>query len=130
MVDTSVMPTVFRSTSTSVASTPSSLARAACMPRSMLMPWSASPIAESSLVRCSLFSAIVDAYAFTQARTSSYKSDLLGTPPQSRRVDRGVPELRQLGVELQQRDRAPGHFERRDVGPDQDRKSVVEGKRG
>ena len=50
-VDTSVMPTALNSAPTSPGACPSSLASAACMPRFMLIPWSASPIAESSCVR-------------------------------------------------------------------------------
>ena len=38
----------------------------------MLMPWSASPIAESSSVRYCLFSAIVAAKVFSHATTWSY----------------------------------------------------------
>src|SRR4029453_11927353 len=92
----------------------------------MLAPWSASPIAESSRVRYSLFSATVEANAFTQSSTRAYETvtatastTLLGAPPQARRIDRSVPQPCELIVELEQRDRAAGHLERCDVRPDQ-----------
>src|SRR5215210_2398807 len=111
------MPTVFSAAPTSSPSRPSSLARTAVIPRSMLVPWSASPIAESSRVRYSLFSATVEANAFTQSSTRAYETvtatastTLLGAPPQARRIDRSVPQPRELIVELEQRDRAAGHL--------------------
>ena len=81
-VETSVMPTVLSRAPMSSPSNPSSFATAAFMPRSMFVPWSASPIAESSRVRYSLFSATVEAKALTQPSTWAYETL---TPTASRR---------------------------------------------
>jgi hypothetical protein len=67
-VETSVLP-VFTSTwPTVVASTLSSAATTAVNPRCRFVPWSASPMAESSWVRWSFSAAIPAAMAWTHAR--------------------------------------------------------------
>ena len=73
-VETSVIPTVLNSgpSGAPAAVSPpgppaSSLAATACMPRSMLMPWSASPMAESSSVSSSRRAATSAANARSQA---------------------------------------------------------------
>src|SRR5512132_4681046 len=120
------MPTVLSSPPMSSPSSPSTLARTAFIPRSMLMPWSASPIAESRRVRYSLFSAMVSENASTQAKTWVYgtltptaSTEPLDAPPQSGCIDRSVPEPRELAVQLEERDRTAGHLQRRDVRADQ-----------
>src|SRR5690349_11756219 len=128
------MPTVFSSAPMSWSpAASSSLPTTADMPRVMLIPWSASPIAASSCVRYSLFASTSAAKARTQATTSSWVtltracSTVAGAPSaissrapsETRGLDGGVPQARQLLVELQQRDRAAGHLERGDVRPDQ-----------
>ena len=70
-LETRVMPTVFRSAPMSADPSPSIFARTAVIPRCMLMPWSASPIAESRSVRESLFCAIASANARIHRTTSS-----------------------------------------------------------
>ena len=65
-----VMATAFMSAPTSPGSSPSSFSMTARIPRSMLMPWSASPIAWSSRVSSSLFSATTAAKALIQDATS------------------------------------------------------------
>ena len=57
-VETNVIPTLDRSAPAFGGGLSSSAATAAFMPRSMFEPWSASPIAASSSVRCSRLSAI------------------------------------------------------------------------
>src|SRR5512134_4062676 len=121
--------------------TPSTLPSTACMPRFMLIPWSASPIAESSWVRYSLFSAMTSANDRTQ-RTASSKDTLTCHPlsrdpapaaeprgrDRARRSDppthaggphRRVPEIGEVVVQLQERDREPLHLQRGDVVADQ-----------
>ena len=67
----SAIPTSFRSAGTSAGSpAASSLSMTARIPRSMLMPWSPSPIAASSAVSASFSSAITRAKARSQADTS------------------------------------------------------------
>ena len=56
-VETSVIPTLEKSAPAVAGGLSSSAATAAFMPRSMFDPWSASPIAASSSVRWSRFSA-------------------------------------------------------------------------
>jgi len=50
-VDTKVMPTVFRIVPMHLSDTDGSFARTAANPLDMLIPWSASPMAESSSVK-------------------------------------------------------------------------------
>src|SRR4051794_38156108 len=90
------------------------------MPRSMLAPWSASPMAESSSVSRSLCSA-TSAWKARIHRTTSaaVASNPLRPPAQAGGLHRGVPEPGQVVVHLQERDGAAGHLERRDVRTDQ-----------
>ena len=57
-VETNVIPTLVRSAPAVGGRLSSSAATAAFMPRSMFDPWSASPIAASSSVRCSRLAAM------------------------------------------------------------------------
>ena len=66
------MPAVLKRAPMSPLGCASSLPSTACIPRSMLMPWSASPIAESSSVRYSFCSAIVAAKTLSHSTTASY----------------------------------------------------------
>src|SRR5919204_4339936 len=129
------MPTVFSRAPTSCSPAwASTLAITADIPRSMLMPWSASPIAASSWVRYSLFASTSAANLRIQPSTSSYATLMracpeevaatpaiacLRRPSEPGGVDRRVPESGQLVVQLQQGDRATRHLQRRDVRPDQ-----------
>src|SRR5262245_16897941 len=130
------MPTVLSRAPMSFCSSSaaSSLPSTADMPRSMLIPWSPSPIAASNSVSCSLFAETSAAKARTQLTTSSYATLMrldavsvsatstivrLRRPSQTRGLDRCVPEQGQLGVELEQRDRAARHLQRGDVRADQ-----------
>src|SRR5512132_4356956 len=129
------MPTVFRRAPMSCSSlAASTLATTADMPRSMLIPWSPSPIAASSWVSCSLFAPTSAAKARIQRTTSSWPRLMrpdafslsatstilcLCRPSETGGLDRRVPETGQLVVKLQQRDRAARHLQRRDVGTDQ-----------
>src|SRR5881398_3463758 len=128
------MPTVLSRAPMSLSSPASTFTSTADMPRCMLIPWSPSPIAESSCVSCSLFASTSQANARIQRRTSSWPrltfpdafsvsatSTILYLcrPPETGGLDRRVPEAGQLVVQLQQRDRAARHLERRDVRPDQ-----------
>src|SRR6266511_799145 len=93
-------------------------------------------MAESRPVRYSRFSDTTLANVRTNWTTWSYgtltdpPSSLAGiraaclagcsdAPAQPRSLDRRVPQLRELVVQLEQRDREPGHLERRDVRADQ-----------
>src|SRR5438132_3577450 len=134
-VDTSVMPAVFSRAPMSCSSPASStLTSTADIPRSMLIPWSPSPIAASSAVSCCLFASTSTANARIQRTTSSWPRLMrpdafslsatstilcLCRPSETGGLDRRVPEAGQLVVQLQQRDRAARHLQRRDVGPDQ-----------
>src|SRR5256885_8262740 len=129
------MPTVFSRAPMSWSSPASStLTSTADIPRSMLIPWSPSPIAASRLVSCSLFASTSAANARIQRRTSSWPRLMrsnafslsatstilcLCRPSETGGLDRRVPEAGQLVVQLQQRDRATRHLQRRDVRPDQ-----------
>src|SRR2546429_7981456 len=129
------MPAVFRRAPMSCSSlATSSLTRTAVMPRCMLIPWSPSPTAASSWVSCSLFAPTSAAKARIQRTTSSWPRLMrpdafslsatstilcLCRPSETGGFDRGVPETGQLVVQLQQRDRAARHLQRRDVGTDQ-----------
>src|SRR5690606_36874459 len=94
--------------------------RAALKPRLMFMPWSASPMAESSSVRYSFCSSIREAASRSQTSTSSRPTESTSrSPTQAGRLHGGVPQLRQLVVELEQGDRDALHLEGRDVGADQ-----------
>ena len=79
-VETNVIPTVLNNEPTSPGGRASILASTAWNPRFMLIPWSASPIAESSSVRYSLFSAIVAANVRIIRTTSSYGTLNRATP--------------------------------------------------
>src|SRR4051794_37540193 len=90
----------------------------------MLMPWSPSPIAESSCVRWSASASMAAADPVIQSSTDSTWLTAIGAPtlrPPAERggVDGSIPQLRQLVVELEQRQRCPGHLQRRDVRTDQ-----------
>src|SRR2546423_10178008 len=129
------MPTVFSRAPMSCSSPEAStLLSTADIPRCMLIPWSPSPTAASSWVSCSLFASTSAANARIQRRTSSWPSLMfpdacshsatstilyLCRPPETRGLDRRAPEAGQLVVQLQERNRAPRHLERCDVGPDQ-----------
>src|SRR5436190_11604433 len=55
-----------------------------------------------------------------QRTTSSYVTfTLLSRPSQTSGLDRCIPQPSQLVIQLEQRDRAARHLERRDVRPDQ-----------
>src|SRR3954467_3161622 len=116
------MPTLVRSGPAPAGAESSSAATAALIPRSMLVPWSASPIAASSSVRWSRSSATRSAKRRTQVSkavvvtSSVMRSD---TPPQCRSADRSVPERQQLVPDLDQGDRRAGHLQRGDVAADQ-----------
>src|SRR4051812_17176996 len=119
------MPTALSAAPTSSPSSPSRLATAFRMPRSMFVPWSPSPIAVSrrtSSARCSSTSA---ANRRIHARTSS-RLTVAGpfvvkscAPSQRRCVDRRVPQSHEVVVEPEQRDRAACHLQRGDVVADQ-----------
>src|SRR5437764_7081692 len=129
------MPTVLSRAPMSLSSpVASTLPSTADMPRCMLIPWSPSPIAESSCVSCSLFASTSAAKARIQRRMSSWPRLMrpdafsvsatstilcLCRPSETRGLDRRIPETSQLLVQLQQRDRATRHLQRRDVGADQ-----------
>src|SRR5437764_784567 len=128
------MPTVLSRAPMSLSSPASTLPSTADMPRCMLIPWSPSPIAESSCVSCSLFASTSAANARIQRRMSSWPRLMrpdafsvsatstilcLCRPSETRGLDRRIPETSQLLVQLQQRDRATRHLQRRDVGADQ-----------
>ena len=94
-----------------------------CMPRSMLMPWSASPIAASSAVSSSLASPQPRRRSRGPSPRPGRRRDRLRAasraPAQPRRLHRRVPQAGQLVVQLEQRDRAARHLERGDVAADQ-----------
>src|SRR3954447_21163633 len=116
------MPTLLSSGPAPEGGLSSSAATAAFIPRSMLVPWSASPIAESSSVRWSRSCATSSAKRRTHASKAAVVTwSLIASdpPPQSRSPDRSVPERQELVVGLEQRDRRAGHLQRRDVGADQ-----------
>src|SRR5689334_9305086 len=125
-VETSVEPAVVRSLPGG-ASSPSSFATTAVKPRSMLVPWSASPIAASSCVRQSRCSCSVAAAASTHrftvpASTLVPPASIVRpsrTPAQRRGVYGCIPQRGQLVVKLEQGDRDPGHLEARDVVADE-----------
>src|SRR5260221_10823096 len=121
----------------------SSWATIALKPRSMLMPWSPSPIAWSSAVSAAACSWIRSALSRSQLssasnigriprRTVGWECSGAATagreperwprnesgsdaPAHGGRVDWRIPELRELGVEAQEGDREAGHLQARDV---------------
>src|SRR3954469_24970367 len=115
------MPTLFSSAPMSSPSWASSFSTALRMPRSMFVPWSPSPMAVSSWVSSTRRSATPSANAWIHSRTvvDVMLTGVLSAEAQGRRVDRGVPQPRQLVVELEQRDRAARHLQRGDVVADQ-----------
>src|SRR5919198_626708 len=103
----------------SLASSPSRRCRAALNPRFMLVPWSPSPMAASSLVRYDACTSTTAALRRTQAPAWSAVNTPLRSPAQPGRVDRGVPQPRLLVVQPQDRHRAALHLQGGDVRPDQ-----------
>src|SRR5919204_745758 len=114
-LDTSAIATVLSTALASDWSASSSLSSALRMPRSMFVPWSPSPIAVSSRTSSSLCSAIEAAKRSIQSRTVSRVTATSRAPAEPRCHHRRVPVAHHLVVELEQRDRAPLHLERRDV---------------
>src|SRR3954469_5542440 len=103
-----------------------SAAVTAVKPRTMLTPWSASPIAESSCVSRSLLISSSVAIRPTQSRTvvastcSTFSMAVSSpAPPQRRRLHGSVPELGQVRREAHDRDRDAGHVQGGDVVPDE-----------
>ena len=83
---TNVIPTRLNSAAALAGgSSPSSAASTAVIPRSMLVPWSASPMAASSWVSCSLFAAIKAANSRTHACKPSRvtASDMIRLPTEA-----------------------------------------------
>src|SRR5690606_23979597 len=112
--------------SASAADASGSSSTTALIPRCMLMPWSPSPMAESSSVSQSFSAAIRSANPRSQAVATATSSVSLTRPflprlqrvppaapsrppPQAGGRHRGVPQLEQVVVHLEQRDRAAGH---------------------
>src|SRR5688500_7066130 len=91
----------------------------------MFTPWSPSPIAASSRTRWSRSARMVVAISDIQARMAAPSRALRGSgatshsPAEGGRTDRGIPEGRQLVVQLEQGQRGPGHLQRRDVVADE-----------
>ena len=81
----------------------SNLDTSAVNPRLMFSPWSPSPIARSSRTSSSRCSTTTAAAARIAATTSSAVHATSDSPPQRGRVDRRVPQLDQLVVQLEQR---------------------------
>src|SRR5438105_8111683 len=118
----SVIPTAFPMAPRSLPPRSGTFAVTAEKPRSMLMPWSASPIAESRSVSSTFRSARRWANSSRNRTKSSVLTSLMSrsdAPSQCRRVHGGVPVARHLVVHLQQADRAARHLERGDVAPNQ-----------
>src|SRR5437870_1718973 len=117
-----VIPTAFPMAPRSSSRRSGSFAVTAVKPRSMLMPWSASPIAESRSVSSTLRSPRRWANSSRNRTKSSVPTSFISrsdSPSQCRRVLRGIPVPSHLVVQLQQADRAAGHLERSDVAPNQ-----------
>src|SRR5438132_14029249 len=89
----------------------------------MFVPWSPSPIAASSWTRWSRSARTATSISRIQEVIVAASMTLalinLDTPTQCRGVHRRVPELCQLFVELEHRQRRAGHLERCDVASDQ-----------
>src|SRR2546429_1273843 len=107
-------------------SSASSARTTASKPRVMLVPWSPSPIAASSWTRWSRSARIEDADPFIQVvmvaafmTVSPTNTRSSPPPPQRGSVDRRVPELGQLVVQLEHGERGACHLQRRDVVADQ-----------
>src|SRR4029077_18319252 len=95
-------------------------------PLTMLVPWSPSPIAASSWTRRSRSTRITASISCIQEvivaafmTVSEIKGKCLDAPAQRGSVHRRVPELRELLVQLEDRQRSAGHLERRYVAADQ-----------
>src|SRR6476659_4913343 len=119
-LETSAMATVLSTAPGSASSAASTFSIALRMPRSMLVPWSPSPIALSRRTSSCLCSSISPANRRIQSTTASRViATALRTPAQGGGVHGRVPIADHVVLELDQGDRAALHLERGDVVADQ-----------